>query len=82
VARSGELVSRETAGTATRELWLDWSETPGTDVEQRLSRLATWVLAADREGLDTGLRLPQATLPLGQGDAHRLAALGALAEFS
>ena len=82
VARSGELVSRETAGTATRELWLDWSETPGADAEQRLSRLTAWVLAADREGLDTGLRLPQATLPLGQGDAHRLAALGALAEFS
>jgi uncharacterized protein (DUF58 family) len=81
VARSGELVSRETAGTATRELWLDWTETPGADVELRLSRLTAWVLAADREGLDLGLRLPNASLPLGQGDAHRVAALGALAEF-
>ncbi len=81
VARSGELVSRETAGAASRELWLDWAETPGADVEARLSRLAAWVLSAEREGMDLGLRLPQATLPLGQGDAHRLAALGALAEF-
>lgn len=82
VARSGELVSRETAGSATRSLWLDWTETPGADVEQRLSRLTAWVLLADREGLDLGLSLPAAQLPLGQGDAHRLAALDALAQFS
>ena len=81
VARSGELVSRETAGSATSELWLDWSETPGTDVETRLSRLTAWVLLADREGLDIGLRLPQHRLPMGQGDAHRVAALAALAQF-
>jgi uncharacterized protein (DUF58 family) len=82
VARSGELVSRETAGSAALELWLDWSQTPGRDTEQRLSRLTAWVLMASREGVDVGLRLPQVTLPLGQGDAHRMAALRALAEFS
>ncbi len=81
VARSGELVSRETAGTATRELWLDWAETPGAGRELRLSRLAAWVLLADREGLDLGLRLPHHALPMGQGDAHRIAALDALAQF-
>jgi len=81
VARSGEMVSRETAGTATRELWLDFAETPGSGVEQRLSRLAAWVLLADREGMDTGLVLPQQTLAPGQGDSHRRAALDALAQF-
>jgi uncharacterized protein (DUF58 family) len=82
VARSGELVSRETAGTASRELWLDWSETPGTDVEGRLSRLAAWVVLAEREGVDCGLRLPRQNVPLGHGDAHRRDALDALARFT
>jgi uncharacterized protein (DUF58 family) len=80
VARSGEMVSRETAGTATRQLWLDYAETPGASAEQRLSRLAAWVQRADREGLDTGLRLPGQTLALGQGELHRRAALDALAQ--
>jgi uncharacterized protein (DUF58 family) len=80
VARSGEMVSRETAGTATRELWLDWQDTHGLDTEKRYARLAAWVMRADRDGLDCGLRLPQHSVPLGQGDAHRRAALDALAK--
>ena len=80
VARSGEMVSRETAGTATRELWLDWAHTPGAGSEQRLSRMAAWVLRAEHEGVDTGLRLPHQTVAVGQGDAHRRAALDALAQ--
>lgn len=79
VARSGELVSRETTGNASRELWLDWADGHGADIEQRLSRLAAWVLLAEREGLACGLRLPGHLLPPGQGDAHRRAALDLLA---
>ena len=83
VARSGEMVSRETTGNAQRELWLDWAEAHvlgnSADPEQRLSRLAAWVLAAEHEGLDFGLRLPGRELPPGQGDAHRRAALDMLA---
>jgi uncharacterized protein (DUF58 family) len=81
VARSGEMVSRETAGTATRQLWLDWAQTPATDAEHRLQRLAAWVLRADREGLDTGLRLPHHTLAPAQGAVHRKSALDALAQL-
>jgi len=79
VARSGELVSRETTGNAQRELWLDWAEAHAAEPEQRLSRLAAWVLAAEHEGLDFGLRLPGRELPPGQGDTHRRAALDLLA---
>ena len=82
VARSGELVSRETAGNAQRELWLQWSDTHGADAEQRLSRLAAWLLLAEREGAACGLRLPGAEMPPGQGDAHRRAALDLLAQWS
>ncbi|MBA4175114.1 MAG: DUF58 domain-containing protein [Leptothrix sp. (in: Bacteria)] len=82
VARSGKLVSRETAGATRRELWLHWHDTYGArggDVEQRLSRLAAWLLRADADGVDFGLQLPGRDLPPGQGDAHRRAALDLLA---
>ena len=81
VARSGELVSRETAGSAARELWLDWAATQG-DPERRLSRLAAWVLLAEREGIDAGLRLLGQEQTPGQGAAHRRAALDMLAAWS
>ena len=79
VARSGELVSRDTTGQAARELTLDWQATPAQGVEQRLSRLTAWVLEADREGHAWRLALPGRDLPAGRGEAHRRAALEALA---
>ena len=81
VAHSGELVSRETAGSAVRELWLDWADTAG-DPERRLSRLAAWVLQADHEGLMAGLRVPGREQPPGQGAAHRRAALDLLGQWA
>lgn len=79
VARSGELVSRDTAGSGHHELQLDWHAARGADTEARLARLAAWVLTADREGHAYGLQLPGVTLPSAQGDAHRRSALDALA---
>jgi uncharacterized protein (DUF58 family) len=81
VARSGELVSRETAASGSRELWLDWTATQG-GVESRLSRLAAWVEMAERGGLVWGLRLPGVELDSAQGDAHRRQALERLATWS
>jgi uncharacterized protein (DUF58 family) len=82
VARSGELVSRETSAATQRELWLAWADAQAFGTEARLSRLAAWVLLADREGLASGLRLPGHELPPGLGDAHRRAALGLLAQWA
>jgi uncharacterized protein (DUF58 family) len=81
VARSGELVSRETAGGASRELWLEWSQARGEDIEARLSRLCAWVLRAEREGVACGLRLPGHEVPPGEGDAHRRRLLDRLAQW-
>jgi uncharacterized protein (DUF58 family) len=81
VARSGQLVSRDTTSTASQELWLDWVHTPGTDAERRLARLSAWVQAADRSGLAYGLRLPGRDLAPDQGDGHRRAALDLLATW-
>jgi uncharacterized protein (DUF58 family) len=81
VARSGEMVSRETAGSGSRELWLDWADCSTGDTELRLSRLAAWALSAEHEGLDYGLRLPGREIPPGQGDGHRRQVLEALATW-
>jgi uncharacterized protein (DUF58 family) len=82
VARSGQLVSRETTADSSRELWLDWNASRGAsalDTEGRLSRLVAWVLAAERQGLVWGLRLPGQQMAPDRGDAQRRAALQALA---
>ena len=44
VARTGELVSRDTTTIIDRELWFDWQNTQGLGKEARLSRLSAWVL--------------------------------------
>ncbi len=81
VARSGELVSRETAGQPPRELLLDWSAAAAAgDAEQRLSRLAAWVIQAEQGGLAFALQLPGGRLPMGQGTAQQRAALDLLAD--
>jgi uncharacterized protein (DUF58 family) len=79
VAKTGELVSRETSASVARELWLDWQATQTSGTEARLSRLAAWVLLADRAGLAHGLRLPGVEFTPDLGDAHRRRSLEALA---
>ncbi len=79
VDTGGELVSRDTSASARQELWLDWAACPGLAPEDRLSRLAAWVLAADRAGADYGLRLPGLELAPADGDAQRRRCLEALA---
>ncbi|MFO1270332.1 MAG: DUF58 domain-containing protein [Rubrivivax sp.] len=81
MAKSGQLVSRETATAGAQQLWLDWPAAAGRDAEQRLSRLAAWVQAAERDGIVWGLRLPGHELAPSSGDAHRRAALDLLATF-
>ena len=44
VARSGELVSRETTGSASRELWLDWADGHGADTVIILRKYCNYVL--------------------------------------
>jgi uncharacterized protein (DUF58 family) len=80
VARSDKLLTKQFAGDAAAELWLDARLLPaGLTLEQALSRLAGWVLAADRAGAHYGLRLAGVEIAPGRGDAHRAACLQALA---
>ena len=79
VARSGEMVSRDTSASASQALLLDYALAGAGPLEARLSRLVAWVLAAERQGHGFGLRLPGAVLAPAGGETQRRAALEALA---
>ena len=75
----GDLISRDSNASSQVQLWLEWQRCAGLADEERLSRLAAWVLAAHRAGADFGLRLPGLELAPAQGEAQRRASLEALA---
>jgi uncharacterized protein (DUF58 family) len=78
-ARSPELVSRDTMQAQGQELWLDFDQSGLPEREARISRLAAWVLQAERLGQDYGLRLPGVRIAPGGGEAHKRRCLEALA---
>lgn len=63
----------------SRERWLDAEDTRGLPEEARWQRLAAWVLAADAQAQDWGLRGLGPELAPAQGKAHRTLALQRLA---
>jgi len=82
VARTGDMLTKQFAGESGAELWLDWQLLPAAfSLETRLSRLAGWVVDAERGGALYGLRLPGIEIAPARGDAHRAACLQALALF-
>ena len=83
VARSEDMLTKQFTGEAAAELWLDWARlAPQLAVEQRLSRLAGWVLEAERSGVQYGLRLPGVEIAPGRGELQRAACLQALALYN
>lgn len=63
------------------ELWLDFTDTPDVTLEDKLSRMTAWLLAAEAQGLRYGLKLPDGELPVQQGESHCDACLRRLALF-
>ena len=72
------LLVRERLGSRASEQWLDLAATRGLPFEQRLSRLAAWVLRAEDEGLPYGLRLGGLALAPDLGPDHLRACMEAL----
>ncbi|MCG6873598.1 MAG: DUF58 domain-containing protein [Betaproteobacteria bacterium] len=82
VAHGNDVLTKVFAGRGAEELWLDYADLlDGLDVEQRLSRLAGWVLLAEREGYAYGMLLPGKTIRPAHGPAHRDECLKALALY-
>ena len=73
------LVVRNTAQANAYDLWLDFMQAGTADTEHKLSRLCAWVLAADKQAVVYGLRLPSLSIPPASGEAHKRQCLEALA---
>jgi uncharacterized protein (DUF58 family) len=78
-AREQGVYTKQFQGTAQSTLWLDWSTTPGSDDEQRISQLTRWVMDADARNQAYGLRLPNCEFASSTGPAHFQQCLQALA---
>ncbi len=80
-AQSDALVSRDTQQVLRHALWLDPRHCGTAGPEQQLSRLCAWVLRADQQGLDYGLRLGEKEIAPGCGEVHKKRCLEALALY-
>ena len=80
-ARDDNLLVKRFTGQASPDLWLDWAAVAAADTEARLSQLCRWVLQADRQGRDYGLRLPGVTIEPASGERHYRRCLEALALY-
>ena len=88
LATGAGLVTREPASSRAPDLWLDLEHSQGLgglDTEQRLSRLASWLVVAEQEaaamGRAYGLKLPGLVIACGQGPAHLRHCLDTLATW-
>lgn len=89
LATGAGLVTREPASSRAPDRWLDLEHSQGLgglDTEQRLSRLASWLLVAEQEaaalGRPYGLKLPGQVISCGLGPAHLRHCLDTLATWS
>ena len=79
-AREQVLLTKQFAGYAPAQVWLSLDSAPShLALEDKLSRLARWVLDADAAGIAYGLALPNATINAATGVGHRERCLHALA---
>jgi len=81
-ARERGLQVKQFSSQAGEELWLDIAAAPDRDPEDKLARMARWVLDAEAQGLRYGLRLPDGESSAGNGTAHRDECLRRLALFN
>jgi uncharacterized protein (DUF58 family) len=81
-ARSDDLSVKFFESTSFGDVLLDLQATPANmNIEQRLARLARWVLMAEGGNVSYALRVPGVEVPLGRGPQHAARCLEALALF-
>ncbi len=73
--------SKQYSGENSAEIWLDYQQTPGNSIEDRLSQLCRWLIDAEKLGITYGFSLPGLRLSPGNGLQHYRKCLEALALF-
>jgi len=81
-AKGQGLFSKQYSGENSASLWLNYQQTPGHNVEERLSQLCRWVLDAEKAGLIYGFKIPGVKLEPSHGLDHYHNCLKALALFN
>lgn len=81
LARERGLVTKQFQRHQSPELWFDWEDSRGGNIETRLSQLCRWLLDADSQQQRYGLRLPGMVLPPAQGKDQLDQCLAQLALF-
>lgn len=81
VARGRPLSVKEFTGGGGEQLWFDWNQLGSLDTETRISQLTRWVLEAEQEGREFGLRLMDRIIPLDCSPGHTTKCLETLAVF-
>lgn len=76
------LLIKQFGGDRYEELWLDWSHTDGSGIEQRLSQLALWIIEAEHAGIAYGLNMPGQEIPPSHGESHKQQCMKTLALFN
>lgn len=80
LAKGQGLKSLESEDPTEASVILDWSLTHG-DTESRLAALCRWVLDCEAQGEAYGLEIPGVSLPINNGENHKVNCLRALALF-
>ena len=81
-ARERGLQVKQFSTPLGEELWLDYADTPDRHEEEKLARMARWVLDAESQGLRYGMRLPNSELPSNNGGDHLDECLRRIALFN
>ena len=81
LAREQGLVTKQFQRHQSPEIWFDWHDTHGVDIETRLSQLCRWLLDTDSQQQSYGLRLPGMVLAPASGKHQLEQGLAALALF-
>jgi len=73
--------SKQYDGESSAQIWLDYIQTPGHGIEERLSQLCRWLIDAEQAGINYGFSIPGLKLEPANGQHHYQKCLEALALF-
>lgn len=73
--------SKQYDGESSAQIWLDYIQTPGHGIEERLSQLCRWLIDAEQAGISYGFSIPGLKLEPANGQHHYQKCLEALALF-